>query len=154
MSATFLDESSLSEESVIGRPSLQETNGNMKKVRGRKRTTISVQVQPIWNLTNFKMYFPRKELHMRAPENSYWWPSKKNGITSFSVRWMDLEIIILSEVSQTNTNTIWYYLYVESKMRHTWTYLWNKNRLTDVDNRLVVAKGEKGWSMDGLGIWD
>ena len=33
----------------------------------------------------------------------------------FAARWMDLEIIILSEVSQPKTNTIWYHLYVESK---------------------------------------
>ena len=29
---------------------------------------------------------------------------------------MDLEIIILSEVSQTKTNITWYHLYVESKI--------------------------------------
>ena len=28
---------------------------------------------------------------------------------------MDLELIILSEVSQEKTNTIWYHLYMESK---------------------------------------
>ena len=32
--------------------------------------------------------------------------------------------------------------YVESKIWHKWTYLWNRNRLTDIENRLVVAKGE------------
>ena len=39
---------------------------------------------------------------------------KKNKIMPFAVTWMDLEIIILSEVSQTKTN-IWYRLYAESK---------------------------------------
>ena len=29
--------------------------------------------------------------------------------------WMNLEVIILSEVNQTKTNTIWYHLYMESK---------------------------------------
>ena len=33
----------------------------------------------------------------------------------FAATWMDLEIIILSEVSQTKTNIICYHLYVESK---------------------------------------
>ena len=33
----------------------------------------------------------------------------------FAATWMDLEIIILSEVSQTKTDTILYHLYVESK---------------------------------------
>ena len=39
---------------------------------------------------------------------------KKNEIMPFAATWMDPEIVILSEVSQ--TNTIWYYLYVESKI--------------------------------------
>ena len=35
----------------------------------------------------------------------------------FAATWMDLEIIILSEVNQTKTNIIWYHLYVESKKK-------------------------------------
>ena len=42
------------------------------------------------------------------------------------------------------TNTIWYHLYVELKIQHKWTYLQNKNRVTDTENRLVLVKGEKG----------
>jgi len=33
---------------------------------------------------------------------------------------------------------------MESKTQHKWTYLQDKNRLTDIENTLVVAKGEKG----------
>ena len=40
---------------------------------------------------------------------------KKNKIMPFAAIWMDLEIIILSEVSQTKTN-IGYRLYVRSKI--------------------------------------
>ena len=47
----------------------------------------------------------------------YYSAIKKNEIISFAVTWMDLEIIILSEVSQTKTNVIWYHLYVESKKK-------------------------------------
>ena len=62
---------------------------------------------------------------------------------------MDLEIIILSEVSQKRkTNTIWYHLYVESKIVHKWTYLLNRNRLTDIENRVMVAKEEGKGGLD------
>ena len=36
----------------------------------------------------------------------------------FAAIQMDLKSIILSEVSQTKINTIWYHLYVESKIWH------------------------------------
>ena len=32
--------------------------------------------------------------------------------------------------------------YVESKIRHKSTYLQNRNRVTDIENRFVVTKGE------------
>lgn len=34
------------------------------------------------------------------------------------------------------------------------TYQQNKNRLTDIKNRLVVAKAEKRWGRKELGAWD
>ena len=63
----------------------------------------------------------------------------------FSATWMDLEIIIVSEVSQRKTNIIWYHLFVESKkIILTWTYLQSRDRLTDIENNLMVTKGESG----------
>ena len=45
-------------------------------------------------------------------------------IMPFAATQMDLEMIILSEVSQTKTNIIWHHLYVESKKNwYKWTYL-------------------------------
>ena len=41
---------------------------------------------------------------------------KKNKTMPFTTIWQDQEIIILSEVSQKETNTIQYYLYVDLKM--------------------------------------
>ena len=41
---------------------------------------------------------------------------------------MDLETIILSEVSQKKTSTVWYCLSVESKIWYKWTNLQNRNR--------------------------
>ena len=45
----------------------------------------------------------------------------------FAATWMSSETIILSEVSQKDKNKyIWYHLYVEPKIWHKWTYLWNR----------------------------
>ena len=49
---------------------------------------------------------------------------KRNGIMSFAAIWMQLEIVILSEISQKEKkNTIWYDLSVESKIWHKSTYI-------------------------------
>ena len=44
-------------------------------------------------------------------------------------------------------NIMGYHLYVESKKkkkRHKWTYLQNRNRPIDLENKLTVIKGERG----------
>ena len=38
--------------------------------------------------------------------------------------------------------------YVESKIYHKWTYVQNRNRLMDIENRLMVAKGDGGKKWD------
>ena len=60
----------------------------------------------------------------------------------FVATWMQLEILILNVVRKRMTNTIAYHLYVESKIWHKRTYLQNRKRLRDVENRFLLAKGE------------
>ena len=44
----------------------------------------------------------------------YYSAIKKNNLL-FATTWMDFEGIMLSEISQSKTNTVWYPLYVEYK---------------------------------------
>ena len=75
----------------------------------------------------------------------YYSATKKNGIMPFAATGIDLEIIILSEVSQRKTSITWYHLYVEPKKKLIQMNLQNRNRLTDFKNKLMVTKGERGW---------
>ena len=65
----------------------------------------------------------------------------------FAMTWVNIEIVTLSEVSHTqkDDNIIGYCLHVESKKknnkkRYKWTYLQNRNRVTDVEK----TYGNKG----------
>ena len=65
---------------------------------------------------------------------------------------MDLEIIILSEVSQTKTNIVWYHLHVESKKNDTNELMYK----TEIDpqtekTNLQLPKAKGG--RDKLEIW-
>ena len=44
---------------------------------------------------------------------------------------------------------VWYHLYVESKIWHKWTYPWNRNRLRDLKNELMVSR--RTWYLGSLG---
>ena len=56
---------------------------------------------------------------------------------------------VLSGVSQRRRSIVWHPLYVESKKKwYTWTYLQNRERLTDLEKELMVAGGK------GQGVWD
>ena len=53
----------------------------------------------------------------------------------------------VKQVGQRKMNFRWCHLYVESKLGHRWTYLWNRNRLTDRESKSVITEGEsrEGW---------
>ena len=74
---------------------------------------------------------------------------KKNEKSEDSLKdliWIQLEILILSEVRKRKTNTICFHLYVESKLWLKWTYLQNRNRL--IKNRHLVSWGVGRTGMD------
>ena len=81
----------------------------------------------------------------------YYSVMKKSKIMSFAATWM--ELLILSEVRKTKTNTIWYHLYLESNIGHKWTFSTEK-KLMNLGNRPVADKGEGvGW-IGSLGLTD
>ena len=65
----------------------------------------------------------------------------------FAATRMDLEIIILGEVSQTEKDKNHDIAYMRNlKKRYKWTYLRNTNRLRDLEKELMVTRRE------GLGV--
>ena len=67
----------------------------------------------------------------------YYSAIKKNEILPFMTTWMDLEILILSEVSQTEKKKSWSHLYVESK----------KDKLIK-QSRMVISRGWARWRQE------
>ena len=82
----------------------------------------------------------------------YYSAIKKNQKMPFAVTWMDLEIAIPSEVSQTEKDK--YHMISLLKKMVQGTYLQNRNRVTDVENKIMVTRGERGTGRDKLGDWD
>ena len=69
--------------------------------------------------------------------------TKKDEIMPFLTTWMDLEIIVLSEISQRKTDIIPYHLYVKSKINILIKLFTKRNRLTDIENKFMVTKRER-----------
>ena len=67
---------------------------------------------------------------------------KMNEVLSLGTNWLDLEGIMLNEISgQRKINTI--YLNVESEKQNKWTNITKQFRLIDRENKQVVARGER-----------
>ena len=64
---------------------------------------------------------------------------------------MDLEIIILSEVTQTEKDKYHMILLICGIWKNDTSEL--RNRLTDIENKFMVTKEEIG-ERDKLGVWD
>ena len=71
---------------------------------------------------------------------------------SFVATGMQLETLILSEGSQKEKDKYHMISLISgSKIQHKWTYLRNRNRPIDIENRLAVARREGGGS--GINRW-
>ena len=79
----------------------------------------------------------------------YYSAIKRKKSLSFAATWMDLQIIILSEVSQRKTNMIWYHLYVESK-KMIQMNLFTKQKYTHRHKKQTYDYQDR----DKLGIWN
>ena len=74
----------------------------------------------------------------------YYSAIKKNKIMPFAATWMDWEIVILSEVSQTQKDK--YHMKslicgILKKQGYQWTHLQNRSIVMDVENKLMVTRG-------------
>ena len=70
---------------------------------------------------------------------------KKNEIMPFAATRMDPEIVILSEVSQTEKKIYMISLICGILKIIQGNLFTNRNRLTDIENKLMVTKGEDAW---------
>ena len=55
--------------------------------------------------------------------------------------------------SDRKTNTMWYHLYVNSKMWHKWTYQQKRNGFSDRE-QTWSCQGGCGWGRERLRVWD
>ena len=84
--------------------------------------------------------------HQGSPVGYYSAVIKKEVMPSATV-WMDPDVILLSEVREAEKGKYYVidHLHLKSKKRWCkWTYLQNRNRLTDKENKLMLTKGERG----------
>ena len=70
---------------------------------------------------------------------------KKEQNNAFTASWMELETLLLSEVSQNDTNTIWYHLYLES---YSTNGPFHRKENHGHEQQTCGCQG------DGLGAWD
>ena len=59
--------------------------------------------------------------HTHTHTMEYYSANKKNELLSFTMTWMELKYVMLSEISLRKTNTIWFHSQVEFKKQNRWT---------------------------------
>ena len=68
---------------------------------------------------------------------------KLNEQILFAATWMDLEIIILCDISHRKTNIVWYHIYMEF-LKIIQMFLFAKQKQTHIENKLSITKRGKG----------
>ena len=58
--------------------------------------------------------------------------------------WMDLEIVILSKVSQRKTNTILYHLYMKPKKMIQMNLFTKQKQSYNTENKFMATRGKNG----------
>ena len=77
---------------------------------------------------------------------------RTNEILAFATTQMDLEGLVLTEVSQTKIHIVWYHVHVESKIYNKLVNITStkKGKLIDKENKLAVSSW---WGIPELGEW-
>ena len=73
----------------------------------------------------------------------YYSAIKKNGILPFAATWMDLELIILGETEKDKYHTISLTCGILKNGTNEPIWKQNRNSVRDVENKLMVTKGER-----------
>ena len=89
-------------------------------------------------------------IYIYTHTHTQWNIAQSYKILPFVTKWMDLEGIMLSEISQRKANTVGFHLYVESKIQNKEKNIRKQNRLVDTENKQVVTRGERSWGMKGV----
>ena len=70
----------------------------------------------------------------------------------FAATWMDLDIILSEDRERQISYDITYMWNLKKWYKRT--YLQNRNRLTDIEKKLLITKGDSRMGGDKLGVWD
>jgi len=85
--------------------------------------------------------------YVQAIKMEYCQGIKKNKIMPFAVTWMDLEIVLMTEVSQTEQDK--YHILLICRIFFLLNYLQNRNRIIAVKQTYSYPGGKKGREKSG-----
>ena len=107
-------------------------------------------MHPLCSLQHYSQY-PRYgnnlNVHRQMRLNGILLSYENNELIPLAATWMQLGILVLSEVSQKEKDKhLWYHLYVESKIWHKWTYLTEQKQTHRHRGQMCSWQGGRGGS--------